>query len=72
MRAKEVKAPIAWEFEKAMDSGRRLKEMGWDRQRILKGMEKSKNFNMAVAPQVLDQLFESDKGDSLAQLKRAA
>jgi len=67
MRAKEVKTPVAWELEKAMDSGRRLKEMGWDKQRIFKGMEKSKNFNMTVAARALEQLFESDK-----QLKRAA
>ena len=61
-----------WDFEKAMDSGRRLKDMGWNKQRILESMGESGNFNMAIAPLVLDQLFASEDLNSPVQFKDAA
>ena len=71
MRANVVKTQGSWDFEKATDSGRRLKEMGWDKQRILNAMDKSGNFNMAIAPLALDQLFESDHLNAPAPFKVA-
>ncbi len=70
--AHEMKTEAQWDFEKAMDSGRRLKEMGWNKQRILHIMEESGNFNMAVAVLALDELFGSEGLDSRAGCKAAA
>ncbi len=67
-----MNAQSQWDFEKAMDSGRRLKEMGWSKQRILESMGESGNFNMAMAVLALDQLFAADGLDSPAQFKVAA
>ena len=67
-----MKTNAPCEFEKAMDSGRRLKEMGWDKQRILKSMAESGNFNMAIASQAVDQLFQAANLDSPARFKIAA
>ncbi len=72
MKANEVKTPVSWEFEKATDSGRRLKEMGWDKQRILNAMDRSGNFNMAVAPRAVDQLFKAERLNAPDPFKVAA
>ena len=72
MRGNEVKTPVSWDFEKATDSGRRLKEMGWDKQRILNAMDRSGNFNMAIAPRAVGQLFEADHLNAPTPFKVAA
>ena len=67
-----MKTETQWDFEKAMDSGRRLKKMGWNKQRILESMGESGNFNMEIAPLALDQLFATDHVESPTRFKVAA